>query len=356
MAIVGLSDQYPDDIPLASLENADGAAQIANIKTQCVFQSLLGYEDVNLDQYTVGGETLAQLEADPRIAAAIDAQQLGAVAPKVPVYQYHGQADELVPLAQDIALKQQYCAEHVADEFVLYPGEHITTQFQAAPAVISWITARLGALGDLDAPSDCNETAAPPTSTANPGGGDFVVSLKQWPLTGTLTLGSFGGDVVLPSGATFSGDTDLTTQQLQAGTVSIPTFTASALTFLGLKIDPVISLTESGPATGSASLSTNGTLVINASANVTIGLSSISLLGLPIGLGSTCQTSTPVTLPLSFSGPVSSLGDGQLTFSGKATLPRLTGCGLYTPLLNLLFPGSNNTYTLTVSPPPAVNW
>ena len=78
---------------------------------------------------------LAQLEAMPSIAAAINAQQLGTTRIPVPVYQYHGQADEIIPLAQDIALKQQYCAEGVPDEFVLYPSEHITTQFQAAPQV-----------------------------------------------------------------------------------------------------------------------------------------------------------------------------------------------------------------------------
>ena len=347
MSIIGLSDQYPSDIDLPALENANGAAAVATIKSQCVFQTLLGFENVNIDQYTQGGETLAQLEATPSIASAIDAQQLGTTSIPVPVYQYHGQADEIVPLAQDIALKQQYCSDGVPDEFALYPGEHITTQFQAAPEVISWIGDRLA--GDA-APNDCNESAPEPTSTANPPGGDFVVSLNKWSLAASLHLSKLDSTLTLPSSSTFSGDTDLTSQQLQAGTISVPTFTTTidALGFLPLSLK--VALVQQAPATGTASLDTSGNLHISGSVKETIDLQSISFLGIDL-VSASCRTSSPVTFPLSFNGPVSSLGDGQLTFSGSATFPSLTDCGLLTGILNLLFPGSGNDFTFTVSPP-----
>ncbi len=359
MAIIGLSDQYPSAIDLSALENADGAAATATIKDQCVFQTLLGFENVNIDQYTQGGETLAQLEAMPSIAAAIDAQQLGRTRIPVPVYQYHGQADEIIPLAQDIALKQQYCAEGVPDEFVLYPGEHITTQFQAAPQVISWLGNRF--TGQQPAPSDCGDTAPEPLSTANPGGGDFVVSLDNWTLNASLTLNALGDTLTVPAGSTFSGATDLTSQQLQNATTSVPSY-ATTLSVFGIPLSAMVGLVQNGVATGTASLDTSGDLHINGSAQETLQLQSIGLFGINVPLGS-CQTSTPVTFALSFNGPVSALGDGQLKFTGSTTFPPLANCGpfglftgLFTPLLNLLFPGPGNTYTFTVSPPAPVDY
>ncbi len=357
MAILGLSDQYPSAIDLSALENATGAAATATIKSQCVFQTLLGFENASIDQYTQSGETLAQLEAMPAVAAPINAQQLGTTKITVPMYQYHGQADEIIPLAQDIALKQQYCAEGVPDEFVLYPGEHITTQFQAAPQVVSWLGDRFA--GQLPVPSDCAETAPEPTSTANPGGGDFVVSLNSWTLSASLTVKKLGDTITTPPGSTFSGATDLTSQQLQNGITTVPTYTTT-LKLFGIPLSTTVGLVQTGAATGTASLDDSGNLHISGSAQETLQMKSIGLFGLNIPLGS-CQTSIPVTFPLSFDGPVSSLGDGQLKFSGSTTFPPLAKCGLFgvlpavfTPLLNLLFAGPGNNYTFTLSPPAPV--
>ena len=52
----------------------------------------------------------------------------------VPMYQYHGQADQFIPLDQAYALKQTYCAKGTKVSFDLYPAEHIATVFQAAPS------------------------------------------------------------------------------------------------------------------------------------------------------------------------------------------------------------------------------
>jgi len=352
MSIIGLSDQYPSDIDLPALENANGAAAIATIESECVFPTLLGFENVNIDQYTQGGETLAQLEATPSIVSAIDAQQLGTSAPSVPVYQYHGQADEIVPLNQDIALKQAWCADGVADEFALYPSEHITTQFQAAPQALSWIANRFAGQA---APSDCSDTAPPPQSTANPSGGDFVVSLKSWPLKGSLSVNNLGTSLSLPSNATFSGATDLTSHQLQNGTISVPSFTTTVNAYGLIPLGLSVSLVQQGPATGSASLDSSGELHISASVKEEIELPTISIFGINL-VSAGCRTGSPVTLPLTFNGPVSSLGDGRLTFSGTTTLPSLTDCGLLTSILNLLFASSGNAFSFTVAPPAPVNY
>ena len=84
-------------------------------------------------------------------------------------------------------------------------------------------------------------------------------------------------------------------------------------------------------------------------------LKSVGFIGINLSLGS-CQTVSPVRFGLTFNGPVSSLGDGQLTFSGTTSFPSLSKCGLLTGILNLLFPGSGNRYSFTVSPPAPTNY
>ena len=58
-----------------------------------------------------------------------------------------------------------------------------------------------------------------------------------------------------------------------------------------------------------------------------------------------------MTLALHYSGPLD-LAAG-FTFTGTTTIPRLTGCGLTTPLLTALLSGPGNAFTVRLSPPPA---
>jgi hypothetical protein len=56
-----------------------------------------------------------------------------------------------------------------------------------------------------------------------------------------------------------------------------------------------------------------------------------------------------VVLPLNFTGPLSL--SSPLTFSGTTAIPLLRGCGLATPLLNLLMAGPGNGFSVTIAPP-----
>jgi len=356
MAYIGLSNQYPSVFDLSALENSVGAAATAVIENECVFATLLQFEHATVAGFTKSGEGLSQLEANPAIAALIAAQKLGGTPIPVPVYQYHGQADEAIPLAQDITLKQEYCAQGVTDDFVLYPGEHITTQFQAAPNVISWISGRIvPGIGKYDAPSDCGDPAPPPTSTATPSSGDWLVALNKWPVSAWVHLKAMDATLDLPSNASFTGATDITTQQLVNGELSVPTFSTTVYAYGLIPMGITQTLVQEGPANGTAVLDTSGNLHITASASAEILLPNLSFLGINL-VSSSCRTSSPVTFPLSFNGPISSLGDGQLTFTGSTTFPTLTGCGLLTPVLNLLFPGPGQTFSFTVSPPAPVSY
>jgi hypothetical protein len=223
---------------------------------------------------------------------------------------------------------------------------------QAAPDVLSWISGRLAGTA---APTNCNETGPVPTSTATSPTGDWTVDLNSWNLGATVNLATLGSTITLPASSTFSGVADLTTNQLQNGVVQVPTFTEN-ITALGvLPLSLTFGMVQAGPAIGTATLDAKGNLTIAASVGETFELSNISFLGINLAAAG-CTTVTPVNFPLNYSGPVSSLGDGQLTFSGTTTFPQLQNCGALTAILNVLFPGTGQGYSFTVSPPAGVGY
>lgn len=349
LGVVGLATQYPAQIPLATLANAEGLAAVEQGKQSCVFESLFPFMNRSISEYTVGNQSLAQLLTIPSVKQTLQAQNLGNVRVPVPLYQYHGQADEFIPIGQHAALKKKYCGKFGNTTFAVYPGEHIATQFQAAPQVLDWLGERFA--GKYTA-GTCLSFKPEPVSTANPGGGNFVVSLKGWDLAGSIGLKTLAQSVTLPAGSTFTADTDMTAQTLNGG-ISIPTFT-STLKIAGLPVDVKLKVVPVGPTTGTASLDTNGILRVNGQANVDIHVVSAgeSILQLPFG----CKTETPVALPISFTGPVSSLGNGNLAFTGTTTFPPMKECGLFNGLFTTLMSGPGQTFSFSVKPPAPTIW
>jgi dienelactone hydrolase len=349
-SIYGLSQQYPAAIPLATLANANGQAAIANASSVCVFQALFQYMNHSLSEYTVGNQTLSQFLAQPAIGAAVDAQTLGTKKIPVPLYLYHGKADEFIPLQPSIDLKNKYCNKGTNVTYDAYPSEHIATQFQAAPQALDFIAARIA--GNIVF-GTCLTLNQKPTTTANNNKGPFIISLNKWNLSGKVGLKTLGQTVTLPSSSTFTADANVTAGTLNGG-VSVPPFLAD----LNIAILPVtvkLTLTPAGPATGSVSVDNNGILHIHGSTQITIGIESLgegSLVQIPVG----CKTSSPVNFPLNYDGPVSDLGSGKVSFSGTTTFPSITNCGLVEGLLTGLMSGPGQTYTYTVAPPAPVNY
>jgi dienelactone hydrolase len=343
--VIGLGQQYPTQIPLATLANANGQAAIAKGKSQCVFESLFELMNHSLSEYTVGNQTLDQLTAVPAINAVLKAQDLGGDKVSVPLYQFHGQADEFIPIDQSVALKKKYCGKFSNVTFDVYPSEHIVTLFQAAPTVLSWLNDRVAG---KSATSTCLTLNAEPKSTANPNKGNFVVSLKAWPLTASVGLKTLAQTVNMPTTSTFSAETDITAQRL-TGSLAIPDFKQS-LKIIGIGSQIGLKVTPVGQATGTASLDNAGQLHVHGSAFANITVTSVS--GLPIG---SCKTVTPVEFPINFDGPVSSLGNGKLTFTGTTTFPQIKGC-IISAILSSMMSGPGQTYSFTVAPPAPVKY
>lgn len=340
--VIGLSQQYPDLIPINSLANATGQAAIARGKDQCVFESLFELMNHRLSEYTVGNQTLTQLQAVPSINQALVAQNLGSSKLSMPMYLYHGTADEFLPLAPAVSLKKAYCNRLSNVTFGVYPGEHIITQFQAAPTVLAWLADRVGGKSTL---GTCVTLKAAPKANANPGGGNFVVSLKDWALTGNMTLATMQNQVVtLPDASSLKVDSDMTAQALKNGVMTVPDFVAT-LKVLGINTKVGLRIAQVGGLDGSVSLDTSGKLHIHGAAKVNISITSLD----GIGVGS-CTTETPVVLPLNFDGPVSDLGAGGLAFSGTTTFPKIKGC-LTSSIITSLMSGPGQSYRFMVKPP-----
>jgi hypothetical protein len=138
-SVIGLNQDYPSLVNLSAYTTPAGKEAIKKIEGESLTESLFGFALKNIDEYTVNKETLAQLLAVPSIKQAIGKQLLGRTAIKVPLYQYHAMIDEVVPKAQDEALRYTYCKEGVKDYWTEVFGEHALGDFEAAEGAVNWI-------------------------------------------------------------------------------------------------------------------------------------------------------------------------------------------------------------------------
>ena len=141
---------------------------------------------------------------------------------------------------------------------------------------------------------------------------------------------------------------DVTAKRL-TGDLVVPDFKQS-LKILGLGSAVGLRITPVGQAAGTVVLDNQGQLNIDGVvyANITI----TSLSGISFG---ECKTVTPVAFPIKFTGPVSSLGNGGLSFSGTTTFPQIKGCGI-SAILSAFMSGPGQTYSFAVAPPAPVKY
>jgi hypothetical protein len=356
-AIIGLSAAYPEVITpgfFSLILNNAGREAVAKLKGECALQSLSDFHDVSSSRFTFDGQTLEQLTGgNEAVQQVLSEQELGTMPIPVPVYHYHGLEDEFVPVAQDVALHQAWCALGVPDDFQLFPGDHLLTDPTAIPEVMTWIGERLS--GE-PAPSTCglHEPGAtlPASARLTPETGDLIVPLPAWRLGGTVTLKKQGIPLEVPPGSTLSAEADLTSGVLTSS-LSIPPFEQTSDTF-GIPITVKGALTPTGPATGTVSLSGSGVLSqsVTGAANLTIeGLGAGPFL-IPMG----CTTTSPIQLPLNISASSNALYTGSLSFSTEVTVPPFGHCFFFGPILTTLFSGPGNAATFTAAPPPPIPW
>ena len=135
----GFSTVYPS-LNLNSQLTAAGQQAMAQLETMCQAQGLLTFAGKKIEDYTVGGINPI---TEPQWQSVLDANNLGSMKPAVPLYQYHGLLDEIIPYRVEQALHQQYCAMGVTTRLTGYLGDHILTQVLAQTDVVSWLGARI---------------------------------------------------------------------------------------------------------------------------------------------------------------------------------------------------------------------
>jgi hypothetical protein len=176
----------------------------------------------------------------------------------------------------------------------------------------------------------------------SPASADTTASLT-YPVTGSTYINAIHTSIPLGPG-TLAATADLTTSTI-TGSVNLP---AAAGSFDELGFVPVTATTEfieDGSTTGT--LESNGG--IQATAKITLKLTSLKVAGIPLPVGNSCETATPATIPLTSQPGFNALTGGTVT--GTYTIPKFAHCLLNTVLINLTLPGPNNTITLTLGTP-----
>lgn len=212
-------------------------------------------------------------------------------------------------------------------------------------AVSAAVTAALGSCAGvaLAAPAQpaapaARAHAAVPVSAAVTA--DSLIT-ATYPATGSTYLSALGSTVRLGPG-TLSSTVDPSTAAVTA-TLTLPPATVSFKEFGLIPVSATTEFIQDGTATGTASLSDN---TVTATLHVTLKVSSLNIAGLPIPVGSQCQTTAPATITVSSQPGFNLLSGG--TLAGTYTIPQFSHCGLETSLINLTVPGPGNTITFAL--------
>ncbi|MGI5324346.1 lipase family protein [Actinomadura nitritigenes] len=119
-AAVSLGAEYPE-MDINGLMNDKGKQAMADASGKCLTDLLTSFPFKKLADFSTVPDPLAV----PRVRAVLKANTLGSAAPAVPVFDYHANTDEIVPVAQDDALVKAWCSRgatvHVVRDAV---GEH----------------------------------------------------------------------------------------------------------------------------------------------------------------------------------------------------------------------------------------
>jgi len=184
--------------------------------------------------------------------------------------------------------------------------------------------------------------AAVGLGTAPAASADTIIPVS-WHVNASTHIKSLNMDVVVPQG-TFDGTIDIDTGALE-GTLSLPPAT-STIKVLGFSLaTATFAIQPTGPVTGHVDLATM-TVTVHSSFNFLITKAAPSFLPKLNLVGNSCRGSKPVSVDLN--GKVNLAGPS--TFTSTYTIPSFTGCGLLTPVLNLIIPGKGNTFSATFAP------
>lgn len=178
-------------------------------------------------------------------------------------------------------------------------------------------------------------------ASASPASADTVVHAK-YKVTGSTVVKAANFTLALGPGK-LASTLDANTGKLTA-TLTLPDATGS---FKENGVVPVTATTQfinDGRTTGTLNFDTGA---VSTTSKITLRIVSLSAAGVPVPVGSSCETTQPAVVAVSGQPPAFNiLKGGNLT--GTYTIPQFAHCGLATALINLTIPGPGNTITLTL--------
>ncbi len=166
----------------------------------------------------------------------------------------------------------------------------------------------------------------------------------QYPVTGKTVLKSVNATVKLGPGKLVS-TASLNTGALTA-TLSLPPATASFKQNGLIQVKATTAFIQDGKTTGKINLNTGA---VTTTSKITIQVTKLLVSGLPVAVGSKCETTAPATVTVKSQKGFNIVDGGNL--AGTYTIGKFAHCELATALLNLTVPGSGNTITLTLPRP-----
>ncbi len=183
---------------------------------------------------------------------------------------------------------------------------------------------------------------------AGPASADVVVHAK-YKVTGSTFIKAANFTLALGPGK-LASTLDANTGKLTAK-LTLPNATGS---FKQDGLVPVTATTQfinDGPTTGTLNFNTGA---VSTTSKITLRIVSLSVAGINMPVGSSCQTAQPTVVSVSGQPPAFNiLKGGSLT--GTYTIPQFANCELETALINLTIPGPGNTITLKLGKAKIVN-
>ncbi len=179
------------------------------------------------------------------------------------------------------------------------------------------------------------------TATAGPASATTSTIHAKYKVTGSTFLKAPNATLPLGPGKLVA-NLDAATGSIKA-TLTMPDATLSFKQFGVIPVTATAHFINSGPTTGTLNLTTGA---VTTTSNITFQLVSLSVGGVPVPVGPSCESSTPAVVQVSSQPGFNILKGGNL--AGTYTIPQFAHCGLVTPLINLTLTGPGNTITLTL--------
>ncbi len=141
-AAEGIATEFPQ-AGIQALLNSRGVQDFATIDGECETTILAQFPLRSLNQDTTVSDPLNV----PSVAAVLQQNTLGATAPATPVYDYHADTDEIIPVGQDNTLVDNWCSQGATVQEVRdLIGEHSEEAVARETSVQLFLAARFAGI------------------------------------------------------------------------------------------------------------------------------------------------------------------------------------------------------------------